>query len=517
MCPRRRQWSPNPGNPRATARARYGSLPTAAKLTPIGTSGKRGRRLTRHRDGVYRGGMTETPTDDAYTIRPAVAEDAREVAALWCEAFPGRRTVEQRVRMLESGGRYGGLETVLVMRSAEGALAGAAKLYRLEGHVAGVALPAMGLAAVAVAPAYRRHGLGARLCTHAIHTAADRGDAVSMLYPFRPDYYERLGWGLVGELHDYRFNTDALPTYREAHHVRVAADDADRDAIAACYARVAARSNGPISRDRRVWSYRLAAEELGVRPLDADGGLPPDPKLRAVVFDDDGVTGYALLRHVTRRNGGERRLEVRELVAESERAYRGLLGHIADQGEAWPRARHFARPEERFGDRLRDPRPPGSSAVRSLYFPTARIVRGPMLRVLDVAAALRARSWFDAHAGRGPAATLRITVRDPQRPENEGPWAVRLDGAGGALVEAAEPATGSRGEAGGHAGMKGSEKGGRPAAELSTSASTFARMFAGDLAATDAARIGQAEIRGDSSLLDRAFATRERFWLLDEF
>lgn len=491
--------------------------------------------------------MTATPADDAYTIQAAVAEDAREVAELWCHAFPGRRTVEQRIRMLETGGRYGGLETVVVMRSSGGELAGAAKLYRLEGHVAGAPLPAMGLAAVAVAPAYRRHGLGARLCTHAIRAAADRGDVISMLYPFRPDYYERLGWGLVGELHDYRFRTDDLPAYREARHVRPAAGDADRDAIAACYARVAARSNGPISRDRRVWSYRLAAEELGVRPLDerspdGDAGLHPDPKLRAVVFDDDGVTGYALVRHVTRRHRDEQVLEVRELVIESERAYRGLLGHVAGQSEARPTARHFARPEERFGDRLRDPRPPGSSSARSLYFPTARIVRGPMLRILDVAAALRARPWREADAGGGPAATLRITLRDPQRPENEGPWTVRLDGAGGVVVEdgvegpgeagvtgrrgagaegPGEAAVEGRGEAAvesrDEAGVEGRGGAGGPAVELVTSASTFARIFAGEISASDAARIGRADVRGDASLLDRAFATRERFWLLDEF
>lgn len=452
--------------------------------------------------------MEQTHPSAPFTVRPAEHLDIREVAELWLEAFPGRRTVEDRIRMLETGGRYGGLETVLVLRDSAGALAGAAKIYRMENHVAGVLFPMMGLAAVAVPPSFRRRGLGARLCTEAIRVAAARGDVLSVLYPFRPDYYERLGWGLVGELHDYRFHTAALPEYEEARYVRRASGEADRRAISACYARVAARGNGPIVRDDRVWAYRLAGQELGVRPLEGDGRSftpPADPKLRAVVYDDGGVSGYALLRHVTRRNREREVLEVRELVAESESPYRGLLGHLALQRERWPRARHFARPGERFGDRLVDPRPPGHSGARSLYFPTARIVRGPMLRVLDVPAALTSRPWFDADGGRGPAATLRIAVRDPQRPENEGPWLVRLNGAGGGAGVMEEAGRDRQGEAG------------EPRVELSTDAATFARIFAGELPASEAGRIGRADIRGDPSIIDRAFATSERFWLLDEF
>ncbi len=461
--------------------------------------------------------MTHNESRDAdYEVRQARASDTRDVAQLWCDAFPGSRTVEERMAMLQSGGRYGGLETVLVLRGGGGALVGAAKLYRLEGHVAGEAFPLMGLAAVAIASEHRRRGLGERLCHEAIHAAAARGDLASALYPFRPEYYRRLGWGQVGALHDHRFHTRALPRYsEESRHVRPAGPS-DTDAIAACYARVAERSNGPISRDARIWAYRLAAEELGVRLLSQERSAPfaGNPKLRAVVFDENGITGYALLRHSSDRASARRALVVRELVAETEHAYRGLLGYVAAQHEGWPVARHFARPHERFADRLSDPRPPGHGKVRSLYFPTARIVQGPMFRLLDVAAALRLRPWFNADppAPMGAAAgrpdprdgVLRITVADAQLPTNTGPWTVRLRGQGtGAIVEA------------GDGGTTGDPA--RPEASLSTDAPTFARIFVGEIPPTEAVRLGSASIAGDGRLLDAAFATRERFWLLDEF
>jgi predicted acetyltransferase len=463
------------------------------------------------------GHMGEISTDT--TIRPAVAADMEAVAELWCQAFPGKRTVAERVRMLESGGRYGGLETVLVARDGAGRLRAACKIYRLTQHIAGVAMPMMGLAAVAVAPGARRQGLGARLCTRAMEAARERGDVISTLYPFRADYYGRLGWGLVGELHEYRARTGALPAYEERRHVRTARGAADAEAIAACYARVAARSNGPIARDARIWAYRLAGEELGVRLVPTAGepdavpaavSIATSRRHVAVVHDHGGVAGYALFTRPRHDAAESSATQVRELVAETEEAYRGLLGHLARDADRWPIVRHTARPEERLGDRLADPRWLGARPARSLYFPTARIIRGPMLRVLHVPAALGLRPFFATDAD--PAArqaTLEIEIDDPQVPANRGPWIVRIHGGTGRV----DPRVAAPGDSTVDAPADGASADAR----IHTDAATFARIFAGEIAPRVAARVGRAVTTGDAQLLDQAFAVSERFWLLDEF
>jgi predicted acetyltransferase len=464
--------------------------------------------------------MRETAIDT--TIRPAVAADIEAVAELWCQAFPGKRTAAERVRMLESGGRYGGLETVLVARDAAGRLLAACKIYRLTQYIAGVAMPMMGLAAVAVAPAARRQGLGARLCTRAMVAARERGDVISTLYPFRADYYERLGWGLVGELHEYRARAGALPAYEEGRHVRTARGAADAEAIAACYARVAARSNGPIARDARIWAYRLAGEELGVRwlaseaaPTGAPGraGAPGGRRGRVVVHDRDGVTGYALLGRPRQDLSGVTTIRVRELIAETEEAYRGLLGFLARNTERWPVARHTARIEERLGDRLSDPRPPDAGPARSLYFPSARVIRGPMLRILDVRTALGMRRYFDAASGPPEhAATVEVEVEDEQIEGNRGPWRLRLEGDSVRVGPGAGPGADHRADARVPADARF-----RADARVRADAATFARIFAGELSPSTAVKLGRAVTTGHLPLLDRVFATRERFWLLDEF
>ncbi|MBW3554565.1 MAG: GNAT family N-acetyltransferase [Gemmatimonadetes bacterium] len=433
-------------------------------------------------------------------IRFARPAETEEIAALWAEAFPGKRTIADRARMLETGGRYGGLETVLVARDADGRLAGACKIYRMTQHLAGAPLPMMGLAAVAVAPYARRRGLGATLCGAAVEEARARGDVLSTLYPFRPDYYERLGWGLAGSLLRYRFRLEHLPEYDEARHVHPARLPEDAEPIAACYQRVASRSNGAIARDRRIWAYRLAGEELGVRPIDDEAvltGAGPG-KDRIVVCDRDGVSGYAILRPTPGRTR-EAALHVRELVAETEESYRALIGHLAAQRDQWPLGLHYARPEERFEERLTDPRPPRFTASRSLYFPTATVVRGPMLRVLDVPAAVRARPLFPGSESRGYQ--LVLAVQDSQVPANEGPWRV-IPAAHDGDSNVVEPAKGGATS---------------PEARLQTDAATFARILAGELRASDAERLGRARVEGSARLLDSAFHANESFWLPDEF
>src|SRR5690606_1077149 len=126
-------------------------------------------------------------------IRPAEHHDIRNLSELWARAFPGERTVEQRVRHMETGGVFGGIETAYLAERS-GRAVGAFRAYALTQHMHGTPYRMMGLAAVAVDETARRRGVGRELCEHAVRIARDRGDVLSVLYPFRPAFYHALGW-----------------------------------------------------------------------------------------------------------------------------------------------------------------------------------------------------------------------------------------------------------------------------------------------------------------------------------
>jgi predicted acetyltransferase len=411
------------------------------------------------------------PGPEETMIRSAERQDTDELAALWARAFPGERTVEQRIAELEMGGVYGGMETAW-LAERDGRTVGAFRAYALTQHMHGGEHRMMGLAAVAVDETARRRGVGAELCRHAVHVARERGDVLSVLYPFRPAFYEALGWGTTGELHAYRFRPESLAVAGGGDVRHATADDAA--AIAGCYAVALRTSNGLIRRTPRVWRHHL----------DGDG-------VHAYVTGDDGVDGYVLVRFGQTPSPDDRQMYVREIVAANDRAYVTLLGWIAAQRDAWRVIVYEATPDEQFVHRLSEPRPPGFLNVRNLWAPVARIVRGPMLRILDVPRALAGRREW------GPAAPLqfRLEVTDTIVRENEGPFTVDFDGDAVGV---------SRG--GGGAGPL-----------LRMPVHVLAQVWAGEFGLLDALRLGRAEADGDATRVHTLFRASRCFRLLDEF
>jgi predicted acetyltransferase len=403
-------------------------------------------------------------------IRAAQQADIRDVAELWTRTFPGLRTVEQRMATLETGGVYGGLETVWVAEQSD-RLVGAFRGYALTQHFHGAELPMLGLAAVAVDETRRRRGIGRRLCETAIRAGRERGDLVSMLYPFRPSWYEALGWGTVGALHAFRFRPESLRRYTEGGTVR-RANAEDASALAAIYERFAAAANGPIRRTQRVWRQML----------EGDG-------VCAFITGDARAAGYAIVRFGRSGSPDDRLMHVRELIADDHRVYEELLSWIAAQRDAWQMVLFDTSPDEQFEHRLHEPRPPGFAMHGHAWAPVARVVRGPMLRLLDVAGALRARVRW------GPAAPLRfgLAVQDGIVPENQGEFVVEFDGQ---RVEV------ERGSA-------------RPLLRLPVA--VLAQIYAGELRVQDALMLGRAEHEGDVGVIDGLFRTDRCFRLLDEF
>jgi len=91
-------------------------------------------------------------------------------------------------------------------RQTWGAFDGAGRLVakamdREQGHwFGGRLVPASGIAGVAVVPELRGAGLARQVLTRLLHSARERGAAISTLFRTTPVPYRRLGWEQVGSL-----------------------------------------------------------------------------------------------------------------------------------------------------------------------------------------------------------------------------------------------------------------------------------------------------------------------------
>jgi len=214
---------------------------------------------------------------------------------------------------------------------------------------------------------------------------------LSVLYPFRVSYYVGLGYTLAGELHHCRFRPADLPLFDGWDRI-VRGDDADVVEVRALYRRVALRSSGMLERDKSAWKATLT----------------PRARLYLHRSLQGALTGYAIVTWSKRRERST--LRVRELVWEDDEAYHALLGWLSAQRDQYAQVTHDALPTEEFHRHFAHPRAERSRSARALWFETARVLRGPMLRVLDVGAV------------QSPDATAELRVMDAELPENQGTW-----------------------------------------------------------------------------------------------
>lgn len=118
-----------------------------------------------------------------------------------------------------------------------------------------------GIAGVTVVAEERGHGLLSGLFDAVLGHARDEGAAISTLYPTAPGIYRKFGYELVGELLNLRIPLASLATIRPADGITLRrATTEDAPAIRAAYDVWATQQNGPLS--RRGISFPATDAEL---------------------------------------------------------------------------------------------------------------------------------------------------------------------------------------------------------------------------------------------------------------
>ena len=407
------------------------------------------------------------------TFRLARPKELPEIARLARHSFIGRSQAEAEAML--GAGAHGGTEALWVGEEAETIVA-ACHLLSLRQWIGGHLLPVMGLAAVAVAPTHRRRGLAGRLVTAGLRHARERGDLGSALYPFRVRFYEQLGYGLAGEAHQFRLPPPAFPDAPERAGVRLVESDADHQAVREVYSTWSRGQNGQLERTPRSWEEVWEGERAGVLYRDSTGR----------------AEAYAVVRYRSDLPPAERFLEVEERAWLSPTGQRAIYAWLASLGDQWREILYRAHPEEGFAERIAEPRLPlGSAPSWQLWFPAATLLRGPMFRLLDLAA------WSGRPVDPEETLTVRVRVIDDQLPENSGAWRLRMTNG---AVEV--------------------EQGAGASADMTCSLdiSTLSRLFIGDLSPSAALAAGRIETDARQLLprLNRALHAR-RPWTFDRF
>ncbi len=263
-----------------------------------------------------------------------------------------------------------------------------------------VVLKMGGIGGVACLPASRGKGYARAGIRHALERMRDAGQVVSTLYPFSFAYYRKFGWEWTGVRRKYEVPTSVLQAGPETEFVRAAAPE-DRPTIKNLYAQYAKNYRGMLARSEKAWTRKLK-----------DG---KDKRAYTYLYERDGqAEGY-----LTHRGVKEEETHLREFVALTPRAERGLLG-LLKRHEMQVKKFVWRAPEN---DALWLRNPTYHWDIETKIFP---VVQG---RVVDAAAALA--ELRPAGIANG-AFTFALT--DEHADWNAGTWRVEVE-AGSVIVQ----------------------------------------------------------------------------------
>ncbi|MEO8799056.1 MAG: GNAT family N-acetyltransferase, partial [Polyangiaceae bacterium] len=312
------------------------------------------------------------------TFRTAVDKDLDRLIVIHTSAFPDPRGHAERRTNFAHNPR--GSLGDLVVAEELGRVVAHAFLFSERGFFGGLDAAIGAIASVGVAQEARGRGVGRALIDE-LHRRSDaRGDALTLLYPFRAAFYERLGYGPVSPYRRLVVAPSSIPrawlhAAREggAREMRVS----DKKGVMRLYEDVARTKTGQLARSAKLWEQRFADERRAF----------------FVALRGKAIVGYVSIGLLQAEPHARTALEAHEIVAVDDATRRllfGLVGAQRDQvaaitfelDETDPIDRAFVDPDAAtFGNAL-------------VEHPYGQIANGPMVRVHDPKRALEGRGYL---------------------------------------------------------------------------------------------------------------------------
>jgi predicted acetyltransferase len=423
-------------------------------------------------------------------IRPITGDDDMEA----------QLDLGQRAFGISSAGQRASWSYVAGLRAGQGLFlgafvgggpAGAAMIHDMRQWWLGRAVPVAGIASVKVAPEYRGGGIGRRMMTAVLDSAAERGYPLSALYPATMPIYRSLGWELAGGKY---VATVPARSLRPLVAPDATASAGDAGGSGGRTARAKVRRAGPDDAAEVIaviGRAHRAARDAG--PLTWDEGPTRQwlsrPDLYSYLAGDDGYAAY-------RWDGdGHANLLVERVHAVTPESLRALWSVIASHSSVARTVTALTAPDDPFWwlTTERD----ATISKRSMW----------MLRVVDAPAAIAARGFPS-----GVCVSVPLEVHDQARSANSGRWRLTVADGKGALES-----DGAAGDADAAISAAGSAaRSGGGAVPLTIGARGLAALYGGTPVGTlRLSGLASGGTPDDDAALDAAFAATA--YMVDDF
>jgi predicted acetyltransferase len=290
----------------------------------------------------------------------------------------------------------------------EGKLLGGMILYDFTMKLLSTMAQAGGVGLVAVDLLHKKEKVASELISYFLRHYKDRGAAMALLYPFRPDFYKKMGFGYGTKMNQYRVRPADFPKGPTKEHIAYLREE-DKELLRDCYNRYLQKTNGLIEK---------SALELK--------SMFTNPELRIVGCKEGGsVSGYMTFTFKQSGNASSfvNDIHVREFVYENRAALSELLTFLHTQSDQINRV-VFNTQDEYFHYLLSDPRNGSDNLLPHVYHESNTQGVGIMYRVIDTAGIFKV---LGDHNFGGQSCRLKLSIGDTFFQENAGSTVIHFE------------------------------------------------------------------------------------------
>ncbi len=276
-------------------------------------------------------------------------------------------------------------------------------------NLLGTTVKAGGIGNLAVDLVHKKEKVARDIMLATLKRFREKGVNVVTLYPFRPDFYRKMGFGYGTTIKRYSIRPADLPHHATKEHVTFLTRD-DVEEMHACYTRYFARTNGMME-----------------RPAPEMATVFDNPAVKVVGCKREGKVSaymYFAFKQDTHGRFLMNDIVVRELVYDVKEDLAEIMTFLHSQADQIRKV-VIDTQDEYFHFFPVDPRDGSDDMIPSVYHVTSTEGVGLMYKVVDVKGVFGA---LKDHSFGGETCRVKFTIVDSFQPENSGSVVVHFVG-----------------------------------------------------------------------------------------
>lgn len=342
-------------------------------------------------------------------IRPLVTEaEHLEYCRLQLSAYPSMQgtaeTVFENMRLMIEQDNTSQLWGVFAGKQMLGCM----RLLDFQLNYCGGFIPAGGIGSVAVDFPEKKQGVAKVMLQFFLEHYQQKQAFLTMLYPFRPDFYYQMGFGYGSKMNQYSFMPASLPNASRPHGVKYLTDE-DYPLLRKFSDHYASEQHGSCRRTdyelRRLLRQHATKRTLVGYKLDGE------------------LLGYIAYSFRPENNFVKNSMVIREWLWANQDAFFALASFLNTQADQVYRV-IFNSLDPNFHFALRDVRNGTDNIIPSVYHESNLAGVGLMQRISGVANFLRQTDYRNYN---GQTAKLCLKLTDSFYPENAGTYYLNLE------------------------------------------------------------------------------------------